>query len=56
MSMPQDCTKSMARHDYSAERGDATSMSGACPMVAAASPAKAKVKRGHDHAKFHKLM
>jgi hypothetical protein len=54
--MPQDCAKAMARHDQGAEKAMPTPMSGTCPMAAAASPARAKAKRGHDHARFHKLM
>lgn len=64
-SMPQDCGKPMARHDHGAERGTPTpamTMMTKCPMAGeeAASPAapvkKAKAKRGHDHARVHKLM
>lgn len=55
-SMPQDCTKAMARHDHGAEKGTPAPKSGACPMATGASPAKAKAKMGHDHARFHKLM
>jgi hypothetical protein len=31
-------------------------MSAGCPVARTASPAKTKAIRGHDHAKFHKLM
>ena len=55
-SMPHDCAKPMARHDHGAEKGTPTPMPGACPMAAAAPVEKAKAKRGHDHARFHKLM
>ncbi|MCM2250732.1 MAG: hypothetical protein NDJ19_00080 [Ramlibacter sp.] len=48
----------MPGHDHGTEMGGPTSMRGSCPMAAADAPAaKAKAaKRGHDHARFHKLM
>jgi hypothetical protein len=55
-SMPHDCAKPMARHDHGAEKGTPTPMSAACPMASAAPVEKAKAKRGHDHARVHKLM
>jgi hypothetical protein len=55
-SMPQGCAKAMARHDHGAEKGTPTPMSGGCAMAADSSPVKSKAKRGHDHAKSHKLM
>lgn len=57
-AMPQDCPMTMPRHDHGAERGTPAPMRGSCPMAAADAPvAKAKAaKRGHDHARFHKLM
>jgi hypothetical protein len=64
-AMPRDCTQQMARHDHGAEKGTPTPMSSlSMPMsmttgcaAAPADPAtKAKVKPGHDHSKFHKLM
>ena len=65
-SMPMDCGTMMARHDHGAEKGTPTpSMAAKCPMASAAdtgdtAPAavtpKAKAKRGHDHARTHKLM
>lgn len=53
-SMPQDCAKTMARHDHGAERNapSAKSAAGPCAPAAAASAPKAKLR--HDHAKFHK--
>lgn len=53
-SMPQDCAKTMARHDHGAERNAprAKSAAGPCAPGAAASAPKAKLR--HDHAKFHK--
>lgn len=57
-AVQQDCPMTMPRHDHGAERGTPTPMRGSCPMAAADAPvAKAKAaKRGHDHARFHKLM
>lgn len=62
-SMPMDCGAVMARHDHGAEKGMPTpQMSMKCPMAstAEAAPAgvapKAKARRGHDHARTHKLM
>ncbi len=62
-SMPRGCGNPMARHDHGAEKGTPTpGMMMKCPMAGeeAAAPAapvkKAKAKRGHDHARVHKLM
>lgn len=63
MPMPMDCGK-MARHDHGVERGTPTPAMAMmkCPMAgedttAPAAPVKkAKGKRGHDHARVHKLM
>jgi hypothetical protein len=55
-AITHDCAKPMPRHDHGAEKGTPTPMRVACPMAATPSIEKAKAKRGHDHAKFHKLM
>jgi len=51
-SMPQDCAKSMPRHDHGAEKGAPRPMSssGSCASVAGTPAAKPR----HDHARFHK--
>lgn len=65
-TMPRgDCGKPMARHDHGAERGTPTPamttmakcpMAGEEPAAPAAPVQKAKARRGHDHARVHKLM
>lgn len=52
----QECVKPMARHDHGADRLTPTPMSAKCAAPAQASAVKTKAKRGHDHARFHKLM
>lgn len=53
---PTDCAKPIARHDHGAERGVPTPVASGCPQPPTASSPKAKIIKGHDHAKFHKLM
>lgn len=66
-SMPMDCATMMSRHDHgAAEKGTPTpSIAAKCPMASATETGdtaratmtpKAKAKRGHDHARTHKLM
>lgn len=52
----QECVKPMARHDHGADRLTPTPMSAKCAAPAQASVVKTKAKKGHDHARFHKLM
>lgn len=59
--MPGDCANAMPGHDHDAGKGARKSMSsmpmsGMCDAAPAAQGAKAKAKRGHDHARVHKLM
>lgn len=54
-SMPQDCAKSMPRHDHGAERAMPTPPM-ACSGAVDKTAAKSNAKLGHDHTKFHKLM
>ncbi len=59
-AMPARCAVQGARHDHGADRGTPTPKMSGCTMnstaASAPSTAKPKVKTGHDHAKFHKLM
>jgi len=59
-TMPHDCGMPMARHDHGAEKGTPTPpMAMKCAMAteaAVAATPKTKAKRGHDHARTHKLM
>ncbi len=59
--MPMDCGKQMARHDHGAEKGTPMPMSAKCAMASdapadASAPKKTESIKGHDHARFHKLM
>lgn len=62
---PPSCVAQPARHDHGAERGTPArrmvgcamnEMSGMGQANEPASDVKPKVKRGHDHARTHKLM
>ncbi len=62
---PPNCVAQPARHDHGAERGTPaprmvgcamTDMSGMGQATEPASDVKPAVKRGHDHARTHKLM
>ena len=64
-AMPHNCAAQPARHDHGAERGTPTPRMAGCAMnemsgmgqaTEPASDVKPKVKRGHDHARTHKLM
>lgn len=59
-TMPQmqmDCEKQMPLHDHGAERGMPMPQGPGCPQASSTSAkGKAKAIKGHDHARFHKLM